>query len=210
MVVVFDAWKAIRARARAAVARRGRDRAAAGRRGDRSRRRGTSTATSTSILDQIEEYFLYHGARTAGRRSRTSCREPDAGPGCAANLLLALREDALAQLDVLQGAQIPACSRTSCGSTTSTATRRAQAIVGPVDALNELAPDDGASSSSRARRSRARPGRRGRLDVGRRRPRRGRGGRRRADRGAVPPARDGAALGRRASAGVGVAPRSRR
>ena len=54
------------------------------------------------ILDQFEEYFLYHEGSAFADEMAAAIREP----GLRANFLLGLREDALAKLDAFKG-QIP-------------------------------------------------------------------------------------------------------
>ena len=51
------------------------------------------------ILDQFEEYFLYQRGATSSDELAAAIREP----GLRANILLGLREDALAKLDAFKG-----------------------------------------------------------------------------------------------------------
>ena len=85
------------------------DRSAVGRRAAVPRLAAAAelAATSTSILDQFEEFFLYHadeeGEGTFADELAASC---SAAPTSASNVLIAVREDALAQLDAFK-ARIP-------------------------------------------------------------------------------------------------------
>ena len=57
------------------------------------------------VFDQIEEYFVYHGATAAGRsatRSPSSSTRPD----LRVHVLLGIRDDALARLDAFK-ARVP-------------------------------------------------------------------------------------------------------
>ena len=69
------------------------------------------------ILDQFEEYFLYH--ERDGSRDELAASAPRARP--RANVLLALREDSLARLDAFKAGS--RCVREQFGSTISTAGR---------------------------------------------------------------------------------------
>ena len=86
--------------------RRGRRRGAASSRSSRSLEtleRAQSERDVYLVLDQVEEYFLYHEATTAdGARSRMRFRVVLAAP-LRVNVLVSLREDALAKLDRFAG-----------------------------------------------------------------------------------------------------------
>jgi hypothetical protein len=90
------------------------------------------TGEAFLVLDQFEEYFLYH---------------PDVGPLAAAlaasraHVLIALREDQLAQLDSFQ-ARIPAvlANRLRLGHLDRSAARAA--ILGPLDRWNAVVAED--------------------------------------------------------------------
>ena len=62
-----------------------------------------STATSTSILDQVEEYFLYHPGEDDPNSFAVEFPAVVNTPDLRVNFLLAIREDALAKLDVFKG-----------------------------------------------------------------------------------------------------------
>ena len=64
------------------------------------------------ILDQFEEYFLYHEAGGPFVELAEVVRRRDV----RVNFLISIREDALAQLDAFK-AQIPNLSETTFGST---------------------------------------------------------------------------------------------
>ena len=70
------------------------------------------------VLDQFEEYFLYHpdedGAGTFAVEFPRLVNEPN----LRVNFLLSIREDAWAKLDRFEG-RIPRCSRTTSASSTS-------------------------------------------------------------------------------------------
>ena len=149
------------------------------------------------LLDQVEEYFLYHPASgpleqelAVVLRGRTR-----------ANVLLSLREDALAKLDRFK-APIPGILDNYLRLDRLSREAGRAAVVRPLARWHELGGDpveiepelaEAVLDQVAAGRIRAGLGGSG---TGRRR--RGRG----ADRGAVPPARAGADLGRRAGAGI--------
>jgi WD40 repeat protein len=87
------------------------------------------------ILDQVEEYFLYHGADAAfARRLPEIVRE--AG---RVNVLLGIREDALAKLDFFKG-RIPNLFSNYLRLDHLDRPAARQAILGPLQRLNELWP----------------------------------------------------------------------
>jgi WD40 repeat protein len=83
------------------------------------------------VLDQFEEYFLYHAGDALAEQLAAS----------RAHALLALREDQLARLDAFQ-ARIPSvfANRLRLGHLDRAAARRA--IVGPLDRWNRVAGED--------------------------------------------------------------------
>ncbi len=144
------------------------------------------------ILDQTEEYFLYHQLPTDIERDLADV----IGSPLRVNAILAVREDALATLDRFLG-RIPALygnvlrlERLDDGAARS-------AIVGPIERFSR------ADGRARRHRGSARPGRhrRGRERPDPARPRRRRRGererRRGRCRGPVPPGRHAAPVGRR-------------
>lgn len=90
------------------------------------------------ILDQIEEYFLYHKPDDAfARRLPKLVTEP----GLRVNVLLGIREDALAKLDLFKRSIPNLFANYLRLDHLDSAAGRA-AIVGPLERLNELAPDE--------------------------------------------------------------------
>ena len=85
------------------------------------------------ILDQFEEYFLYHGADDSPLLQEL----PELLANTRVNVLISLREDALARLDVFK-ARIPASSATRCGSSISTAEQARARDSRPLARWNEL------------------------------------------------------------------------
>ena len=171
---------------------------AAGRAAGRGRPRlDEQVRTLLVVLDQFEDYFLYHrdedGEGTFDGEFPQIVNEPN----LRVNFLLSIREDAWAKLDRFEG-RSRGCSRTTSGSSTSTARRRGRRSKAIVE-WNRRLPPGGRSPTRSSRSSSTRSSRR--LAAGTRAwPR---GERRRpvrateaAGRGAVPAARDGAALAR--------------
>ena len=88
------------------------------------------------LLDQFEEYFLYHGADGPLAEALPELLRR---PGLRVNVLLALRDDALAELDAFAG-RLPRRSETWCGWNGSTAAAARDAtVVGPLERYGELA-----------------------------------------------------------------------
>ncbi len=87
------------------------------------------------LLDQFEEYFLYHG--TAGP---LSSELPDLlqRPGLRASVLVALRDDALFELDAFTG-RIPGLFANMLGLDRLDRGSARDAIIGPLSRYNELA-----------------------------------------------------------------------
>ena len=94
-----------------------------------------SSGEAFLILDQFEEYFLYHEHGRLLDELPALLERPDV------HVLLALREDALARLDAFQS-RIPRvlANRLRLGHLDESSARAA--IVGPLDRWNEAAPDD--------------------------------------------------------------------
>jgi WD40 repeat protein len=87
------------------------------------------------ILDQIEEYFLYHGADAAfARRLPEIVRE-----AARVNVLLGVREDALAKLDFFKG-RIPNLFSNYLRLDHLDRPAARLGIIGPLQRLNELWP----------------------------------------------------------------------
>ena len=148
------------------------------------------------ILDQAEEYFTYHGE---GDGFDAALAGWWTGP-LRVNVLLSLREDTLAALDRLKGAIPNLFGNVLRLDHLDRAAGRA-AILKPLERWREL-EGERVDDRGRARRRRPRRRRHGPDRAWTGWSRRGRAGTvRPRDRGAVPPARDAAALGRRAAQG---------
>ena len=89
------------------------------------------------VLDQVEEYFLYHGDEEAGVRA-TSCRSSSRAAAPRRRVDRDARGRA-GEARPLQGRGSRTCSGTTCGSSSSTARAARAAIVGPIERYNELA-----------------------------------------------------------------------
>jgi len=85
------------------------------------------------ILDQFEEYFLYHERDEFSDELAAAIREP----GLRANFLLGLREDGLAKLDAFKG-RIPNLFANYLRLEHLDAEGGRAAILGPVERYNEL------------------------------------------------------------------------
>jgi WD40 repeat protein len=86
-----------------------------------------------AILDQFEEYFLYHERDEFADELAAAIREP----GLRANFLLGLREDALAKLDAFKG-RIPNLFANYLRLDHLDREGGRAAILGPVERYNEL------------------------------------------------------------------------
>ena len=89
------------------------------------------------ILDQFEEYFLYHERGPFA----DELADAIADPGLRVNVLLGLREDALAKLDAFKG-QIPNLFANYLRLDHLDRAGASAAIRGPVDRFNELTGQD--------------------------------------------------------------------
>ncbi len=92
------------------------------------------------ILDQVEEYFLYHPGED--RQDSFAVEFPAVvnTPGLRVNFILAVREDAIAKLDVFKG-RIPNVLGNYLRLEHLDRVAARQAIVEPVRAYNELVPE---------------------------------------------------------------------
>ena len=90
------------------------------------------------ILDQIEEYFLYHDPDSAFAQ-----RLPElvTEPGLRVNVLLGIREDSLAKLDLFKS-RIPNLFANYLRLDHLDRVAARAAVVGPLERLNELAPEE--------------------------------------------------------------------
>ena len=89
------------------------------------------------ILDQFEEYFLYHERHTFADELADAIREPS----LRANFLLGLREDALAKLDAFKG-RLPNLFSNYLRLDHLDRDGARAAIIGPVDRYNELTGEE--------------------------------------------------------------------
>jgi WD40 repeat protein len=89
------------------------------------------------ILDQFEEYYLYHERDAFAAELAAAIREP----ALRANFLLGLREDALAKLDAFKG-QIPNLFANYLRLDHLDRRGARAAIFGPVERYNELTGED--------------------------------------------------------------------
>ncbi|HET8872681.1 MAG TPA: PQQ-binding-like beta-propeller repeat protein [Gaiellaceae bacterium] len=92
------------------------------------------------VLDQFEEYFLYHAEHEAGGPF-AELAEVVRLPGLRANFLISIREDSLAQLDAFK-AQIPNLFANSLRLDRLDRGAAERAILGPLERYNELVPPD--------------------------------------------------------------------
>jgi WD40 repeat protein len=103
---------------------------------------GCLRGTLLIVLDQFEEYFLYHGRKVSeGTLARELVRavcEPD----LRANFLISLRDDSLAQLDTFAG-HIPGLMANTLRLDRLDRARGRETIEGPVKRYNELNAKDG-------------------------------------------------------------------
>lgn len=90
------------------------------------------------VLDQVEEYFVYHGADPALGDALAELGER---PELRVHVLIGVREDALARLDAFKS-RLPGllANRVRLDHLTRDAGRRA--IVGPIERFGELVPEE--------------------------------------------------------------------
>jgi hypothetical protein len=93
------------------------------------------------ILDQLEELFLYHPAGEGAGGFADLLPELVARPGLRVNVLLGIRDDALAQLDVFKG-RIPGLFSNSLRLDHLDREAGRTAILGPLERYVELAGPD--------------------------------------------------------------------
>ena len=92
------------------------------------------------VLDQFEEYFVYHEGGGPGSLE-SELPEVVQRPRLRAHVLLSLRDDALAQLDVFK-TQLPNLFANSLRLDRLDHAAATAAILGPVERWNELVPQD--------------------------------------------------------------------
>ena len=93
------------------------------------------------VLDQLEEYFVYHGDERGPNSLLAQLPELVSRPGLRANVLLSLRDDELARLDVLQ-AGLPNVFANALRLDRLTRDAARAAILGPLERWNERAGPD--------------------------------------------------------------------
>lgn len=98
------------------------------------------------VLDQFEEYFLYHEGERGSATLADELPEALRRGGLRANFLLGIREDSLAQLDAFK-ARIPNLFANSLRLDRLDRVAARAAIEGPLGRYNELAGDEGAVSA---------------------------------------------------------------
>ncbi len=98
------------------------------------------------VLDQFEEYFLYHEGERGPGTLADELPEALRRGGLRANFLLGIREDSLAQLDAFK-ARIPNLFANSLRLDRLDRVAARAAIEGPLGRYNELAGDEGAVSA---------------------------------------------------------------
>ena len=91
------------------------------------------------VLDQFEDYFLYHPDEDGDGTFAVEFPRLVNEPNLRVNFMLSIREDAWAKLDRFEG-RIPRCSRTTSASSTSTARRRATRSKGRSSEWNRRLP----------------------------------------------------------------------
>jgi WD40 repeat protein len=92
------------------------------------------------ILDQFEEYFLYHGDE-AGAGPLAPLADAIREPGARVHVVLSVREDALAQLDAFKS-QLPGLFGNSLRLDRLERGAATRAIRGPLERYNEHVPPD--------------------------------------------------------------------
>ena len=158
------------------------------------------------VLDQAEEYFLYH-ADDAGPGTFAEALPSVIGAPLRVNVLISLREDSLAKLDRFRG-EFQASSPIRSGWIVSTARLREPRSSARAKRYSEIQATPSTSGTDLAELVLDEVGA-GQIELAVRRTRCGREGHRRSpDRGALPSARDAAHLGR--GGGRRVADPSRR
>ena len=93
------------------------------------------------VLDQLEEYFVYHGGEAGGGILAAELPEVVLRPRLRGHVLLSLRDDALARLDVLKD-RIPSLYANVLRLDRLDRAAATAAILGPVSRFNELVPKD--------------------------------------------------------------------
>ena len=92
------------------------------------------------VLDQFEEYFLYHEGESGPATLAEELPEALGRKGLRANFLLGIREDALASLDAFK-ARVPGMFANSLRLDRLDRIAARAAIEGPLERYNQLAPE---------------------------------------------------------------------
>ncbi len=92
------------------------------------------------VLDQFEEYFLYHGRKIVEGKFAFELAQAINCADLHANFLISVREDALAQLDVFEG-YVPNLLANTLRLDRLDQKRGRETIVGPIERYNELRGD---------------------------------------------------------------------
>jgi len=98
---------------------------------------GAAQASVLVILDQFEEYFLYHRAEEGPSSFAAQLAEAVNRPGLPAGFLVAMRDDSLAQLDAFRG-RIPRLFSSYRRINPLTKAAARQAVVKPLEEYNRL------------------------------------------------------------------------
>jgi WD40 repeat protein/cytoskeletal protein RodZ len=93
------------------------------------------------ILDQLEEFFLYHGDEAGDSAFGRELAELVTRPRLRVNVLLGIRDDALARLDTFK-AQIPGLFANSLRLDRLDRDEARAAVLGPLGRYNELVGED--------------------------------------------------------------------
>ena len=94
------------------------------------------------VLDQFEEYFLYHERKVVQGKFAFELAAAVNRADLRANFLISVREDALAQLDALEG-YVANLMANTLRLDRLDRKRGRHAVVGPIDRYNELRAGDG-------------------------------------------------------------------
>ena len=89
------------------------------------------------VLDQFEEYFLYHGRKILEGKFAYELAQAINRADLRANFLISVREDALAQLDAFEG-HVPNLLANTLRLDRLDQKRGRETIVGPIERYNEL------------------------------------------------------------------------
>ena len=92
------------------------------------------------VLDQFEEYFLYHGRKILEGKFAYELAQAINRADLRANFLISIREDALAQLDAFEG-HVPNLLANTLRLDRLDQKRGRQTILGPIERYNEVRGD---------------------------------------------------------------------